>query len=338
MASTTLHPLCHTASCPLLLNIHLISAGYMQGSGVATSAGMAFTTLGSDTGGSIRFPAAACGTVGLKPTWGRVSRHGVLDLGQTLDHVGPLCRCTADAAITLQVIAGQDKNDPTSLPLPPPSLFTEGSDWAMLLDLPADRKPLRIGVDASYNTEGVDPELSVAVGAAIAKLAEATGATIVPCSMPKDLMKYCEAWQTLCAPEAAHAHRAAGTWPSRRDDYGSSFRDYLEQGDALSAVEYADARILREQCVGELNTMFADNELDVFACPSSNSRALEDRRSFEREKLLDSATYGGPDNPMHFTAPWDYSGHPTLTVPCVSHFTSFMALPCMHLRAPRNPN
>ena len=237
--------------------------GCMQGSGVATSAGMAFTTLGSDTGGSIRFPAAACGTVGLKPTWGRVSRHGVLDLGQTLDHVGPLCRCTADAAITLQVIAGQDKNDPTSLPLPPPSLFTEGSDWAMLLDLPADRKPLRIGVDASYNTEGVDPELSVAVGAAIAKLAKATGATIVPCSMPKDLMKYCEAWQTLCAPEAAHAHRAAGTWPSRKDDYGSSFRDYLERGDSLSAVEYADARILREQCVGELNTMFAGHTISV---------------------------------------------------------------------------
>jgi amidase len=74
-----------------------------SGSGVAIQAGFCFSTLGSDTGGSIRFPAAANATVGIKPTRGRVSRHGVLDLAQTLDHVGPLCRCTADAAITLQM-------------------------------------------------------------------------------------------------------------------------------------------------------------------------------------------------------------------------------------------
>ena len=77
-------------------------------------------------------------------------------------------------------------------------------------------------------------------------------------------------------------------------------------------------RILREQCVGELNAMFADNNLDCLACPSANSRALEDLRSYERGMLLDAATNRGPPNPMHFTVPWDYSGHPTLTIPCVS--------------------
>jgi amidase len=212
-----------------------------SGSGSATAAGMAYTTLGSDTGGSIRFPAAACGTVGLKPTWGRVSRAGVLDLAQTLDHVGPLCRCVADAAITLQVIAGPDPDDPTSLPGPPPALFTEGPEWSMLLDLPAGRE-LRIGVDQSYNSEGVDPELSASIAEAIEMLAQTTGATVVPCAMPANLEAYVGQWSTLCFPEAAHAHRAAGTWPDKADEYGTNFRDILKVGDSLTAVEYANAR------------------------------------------------------------------------------------------------
>ncbi|MCH9039440.1 MAG: amidase [Chloroflexi bacterium] len=91
-----------------------------SGSGVATAAGMAFGTLGSDTGGSIRFPASSCGTVGLKPTWGRVSRYGVLALAESLDHVGPLTRSSADAGIVLQAIAGLDPNDPTKRMTPPP--------------------------------------------------------------------------------------------------------------------------------------------------------------------------------------------------------------------------
>ena len=86
-----------------------------SGSGSATAAGLAFGTLGSDTGGSIRHPAAVCGTVGLKPTWGRVSRYGVMDLAQSLDHVGPLTRSAADAGIVLQAISGQDPNDVTPL-------------------------------------------------------------------------------------------------------------------------------------------------------------------------------------------------------------------------------
>ncbi|MDE2965934.1 MAG: amidase, partial [Chloroflexota bacterium] len=91
-----------------------------SGSGVATAAGLCYASLGSDTGGSIRGPSASCGIVGLKPTWGRVSRYGVLDLAQSLDHVGPMCRSTWDCAVTLEVIAGDDPNDPTTLPEPAP--------------------------------------------------------------------------------------------------------------------------------------------------------------------------------------------------------------------------
>ena len=94
-----------------------------SGSGVATAAGLCLGSLGSDTGGSIRFPSAGCGVVGIKPTWGRVSRYGVLALAESMDHVGPMTRSVADAGIILEVIAGFDPNDPTSLPNPVPNML-----------------------------------------------------------------------------------------------------------------------------------------------------------------------------------------------------------------------
>lgn len=98
------------------------SGASSSGSGCAAAAGLAFGTLGSDTGGSIRFPSAACGNVGLKPTWGRVSRYGVMALAESLDHIGPMTRSAADAGIVLQAIAGLDANDPTTLPNPVPDM------------------------------------------------------------------------------------------------------------------------------------------------------------------------------------------------------------------------
>jgi len=109
-----------------------------SGSGVATAAGLCFASIGTDTGGSIRFPSAACGIVGLKPTWGRVSRHGVFPLGESLDHIGPMTRTVADAALMLGVIAGRDEADETSLAAPV-------EDYAAALDRGV--KGLRIGVD-----------------------------------------------------------------------------------------------------------------------------------------------------------------------------------------------
>src|SRR5437763_1894034 len=127
-----------------------------SGSGVATAAGLCFGALGSDTGGSIRFPAAACGIVGLKTTWGRVSRYGVLALAESLDHVGPMTRSTLDAAIMLQAIAGHDPHDPTSLLEPVPDMVT---------DIAAGIQGVRIGFDEQYATQDVDPELAEAIAA-----------------------------------------------------------------------------------------------------------------------------------------------------------------------------
>ena len=140
-----------------------------SGSGVATAAGLCFASLGTDTGGSIRFPAMANGIVGLKPTYGRVSRYGVLALAESLDHVGPMTRRTADAAVVLQAIAGFDPNDQTSLREPVPNMLDE-------LERGVDG--VRIGFDRRFATDGVDADLVAASDEALALL-ERLGAQIV---------------------------------------------------------------------------------------------------------------------------------------------------------------
>jgi amidase len=125
-----------------------------SGPGVATSAALCFASIGTDTGGSIRYPSAACGIVGLKPTWGRVSRHGIFPLGESLDHIGPMTRSVTDAALVLGIIAGRDAADETSLSAPV-------EDYTAALDRGA--KGIRIGVDEKYIAAGASPEVATAV-------------------------------------------------------------------------------------------------------------------------------------------------------------------------------
>jgi len=129
-----------------------------SGSGVATAAGLCYGSIGTDTGGSIRYPSAANGVVGLKPTYGRVSRYGVFPLAESLDHVGPIVRRAGDAAVMLEAIAGFDSNDPTSLKAPVPYILDE---------LNKDVRGLRIGFDRRFATEGIHPEQSAALQSAV---------------------------------------------------------------------------------------------------------------------------------------------------------------------------
>src|SRR3954464_2219019 len=146
-----------------------IPGGSSGGSAVAVAAGMASLALGSDTGGSIRQPAALCGIVGLKPTYGRVSRYGLLAFASSLDQIGPLTRTVEDAAIALSVIAGADPADATSAPHPVPD-FVDG--------LPDDARAVRIGVPRALVDQGVDPEVSAAFRQSLEVMASA-GATLV---------------------------------------------------------------------------------------------------------------------------------------------------------------
>ena len=268
-----------------------------SGSGVATAAGLCFGSLGSDTGGSIRFPAAACGTVGLKPTWGRVSRYGVLALAESLDHVGPLTRSSADAAIALQAIAGHDPSDPTSLPAPVPDML-EGIDGGV--------KGVRIGLDEKYATDGVDPELAAAVLAGV-KVMEELGAEIVPVQMP-DVDSYLSAWPVLCSAEAVAAHKE--NYPSRREDYGLWFRGWLDMGAGVTGADYAAANNRRAELNGLIRDSFHD--IDALACPSVMGPA----RAITPEEMYGPMSGDRGTSFQRYTVPYDYNGAPTISLPC----------------------
>jgi amidase len=269
-----------------------------SGAGVATAAGLCFGALGSDTGGSIRFPAAACGIVGLKPTWGRVSRYGVLALAESLDHVGPMTRSTLDAAIMLQAIAGHDPHDPTSLLEPVPD---------MVQDIASGIQGIRVGFDEQYATRDVDPELAAAVAAGVHVL-ESLGATIVPVQLP-DLAPYLAAWPTLCTAEAVAAH--AATYPARRDEYGPWFCGWLDLGASVSGAAYAQANNRRTACNGLLRQVW--QHIDALACPSMPGPPFP----VTREGLYGPMPSEGFSMArLRFTAPYDFNGTPTLSVPC----------------------
>lgn len=267
-----------------------------SGSGVATAAGLCFAALGSDTGGSIRFPAACCGVVGLKPTWGRVSRHGVLALAESMDHVGPLARSAADAGIVLQAIAGADPDDTTTRHEAVPD---------MLSGLERGVRGVRVGYDPRQPRD-VDPEVTGAVAAGVAVLAD-LGAEIVELELP-DVDAQVMGWAALCTVEALLAH--APSYPSRRDEYGPWFRTWLDIGTAISGVDHARAHLQRLDCSARLRTALA--EVDVLVCPAMPVPAFP---------VTDAMQYGtigqwGPANLQRYTVPTNYDGSPTLTLPC----------------------
>ena len=268
-----------------------------SGSGVATAAGLCYGSLGSDTGGSIRFPAAACGTVGLKPTWGRVSRYGVLALAESLDHVGPLTRSSVDAAIMLQAISGSDPRDPTTLPAPVPDFLEQMADGV---------KGIRVGLDERFITRDVDPEVGEGVLQVI-KVLEQQGAEIIEVRLP-DLDPYVPAWGDLCSAEAVAAHSA--TYPSRREDYGPWFLGWLDMGAKVTGAEYARANNSRAACRGHLLNVLS--QIDVLVSPSMADPP---------HPVTSESQYGplGEERQprfQRFTAPFDFSGTPTLSVPC----------------------
>ena len=267
-----------------------------SGSGVATASGICFGSLGSDTGGSIRFPSAACGVVGLKPTWGRVSRYGVLALAESMDHIGPMTRSVADAGLMLHAIAGPDPNDPTSLPYSVPD---------MLAKLGQELVGIRIGFDKYYATSDIDQELAVAISNSIDMLVE-LGAELVEIELP-DIDPFVLAWPVLCTAEAVLAHQA--TYPLRRMAYGPWFRGWLDKGAGVTGVDYARANNLRAACNGHFQR--AMSKIDILVCPSMSAPP----HPVTHEALYGSMT-DRPAKFQRFTVPFNYNGMPTLSLPC----------------------
>lgn len=272
------------------------TGGSSSGSGAATAAGLCFGAIGTDTGGSIRMPAGWCGVVGLKPTYGRVSRAGVFPLGASLDHIGPITRRVADAAAMLDVMAGFDPGDPTTLREPPPRCADA---------IGGDVRGVRVGWDAGFASSGAQPELVTMVQRAVQALAT-FGAEVVEVQLAP-VEPILPAWPVLCAAEAAVAH--AKTFPSRAADYGPTFRSFLEYAGTLRAQDYAAAHEARINWAGELRGVF--EQVDVLACPSTFMAAPP-------ADLIDPFAPFTPDIApfMRFTAPFNFSGSPTLSLPC----------------------
>jgi amidase len=266
-----------------------------SGSGVATAVGLCFGSLGSDTGGSIRFPSTMNGVTGLKPTWGRVSRAGVFALAESMDHIGPMARSTADAAAILGAIAGADPDDPTASCAPVP-------DYVGIIDQGV--REVRVGIDRALITAGADADMTRATEEAARVLAE-VGSNILEVSFPSADAVVGD-WMPLCAVEAAVAHEA--TYPSRAAEYGPLLAGLLETGRSLDGRAVAKMLLRREAFRSQLNALF--NAIDLLIVPVMNVAAptLADLAAAGRAPAVVEAR-------LRFTAPFDMSGHPTLTLP-----------------------
>jgi aspartyl-tRNA(Asn)/glutamyl-tRNA(Gln) amidotransferase subunit A len=258
--------------------------GSSGGSAAVVAADEAFAALGSDTGGSIRQPAALCGRVGLKPTYGRVSRYGLVAFASSLDQIGPITKDVRDAALLMNVIAGPDKFDSTSLADQVPD-FTEALEKGV--------KGLKLGLPKEYFVEGLDPEVEKTVRAAIANL-ESLGAQVIEISLPHT--EFALSTYYIIAPAEASANlarfdgvrygfRAQGTsglldhyGKTREEGFGQEVKRRIILGTYVLSSGYYDAYYLRAQKVRTLirqDFATAFEKVDAIVCPTSPTPAFK---------------------------------------------------------------
>jgi aspartyl-tRNA(Asn)/glutamyl-tRNA(Gln) amidotransferase subunit A len=227
----------HFGDCRNAWNVEHVSGGSSSGSGVAVAARLCYGTLGSDTGGSIRHPAAFNGVVGLKPTWGRVSRFGVLPRSWSLDTVGPLARTVRDCARLMRVIAGPDSNDATCSSERVPDYEKE---------LTGNVKGLRVGVPKNYYYDDSSADVRRRMQASLEAL-ESLGARLVEIKVP-DPQRLLDLSNVISQPEVAAVH---GKWLRERPQDYSIWRAAIEPGLVVSAASYLEAQMARPRLVRE---------------------------------------------------------------------------------------
>lgn len=298
-------------------NTDCVPGGSSGGSAAAVAAGTAIWALGSDTGGSIRQPASFCGVVGLKPTYGRVSRYGLVAYASSLDQVGPITRDVTDCANILNIIAGRDEMDSTSLDAPVPD-FTKA--------LVQDVKGLKIGLPKEYFVKGMDPEVEAAVKNGV-KALEALGAEVVEISLPNT--DYAISTYYLIAPAEAATNLArydGVSYGERCEDaadlvemmtktrtqyLGEEVKRRIMIGNYALSAGYYDAYYLKALKVRRLVKEDYDKafeQVDVIICPAAPSVAYK-----IGEKI---------DNPLEMylqdacTVPLNLAGLPGISIPC----------------------
>jgi len=272
------------------VDVNRSPGGSSGGSAVSVATGMAFASIGTDTGGSIRIPAAACGVVGLKPGLGEISTAGVVPLSRTMDHVGPLCRSVADAAILYDVLRGQAPAD---------------------LPQPRDVRDMRLGIPRDYFLSLLDPQVASSFDSACDRLRQA-GAVLEDVHIPH-ANEIAPIYLHIVLPEAATYH--AKTLDSRADDYTPNVRLRLEMGRYILAQDYARALLGREVLRGEVDAALAGRDallLPALAIPAPRIGVATVKVSGSDEPVRNIT--------LRLTQLFNVTGHPALTAPCGKTF------------------
>ena len=279
-------------------NLDHIPSGSSGGSGAAIAAGLCFAATGSDTGGSIRAPAAANGIAGIKPTYGRVSKSGVAVLSWSLDHAGPMARTVRDLAILLGIMAGQDPLDPHTKDVPVP-------DYTAALT--GDIRGIRLGIPTNYFSEDVGPVVAEAVAAAIKKM-ESLGATIVPVTI-SDLEGVLDCMLAIAMSEASTYHQAS--LRATPELFGDETRLLLEAGELMLATIYINAQRARVAVKAAFKQALRD--VDALVTPTQPTTALKIGQTTSRIGLREESVFAVS---ARFCAPFNVSGLPAASVPC----------------------
>ncbi|MSO91849.1 MAG: amidase [Rhodospirillales bacterium] len=277
-----------------------LPGGSSSGSAVSVAARLTYGSLGSDTGGSIRFPASCCGIVGIKPTYSRVSRFGAMPLSFSCDTVGPLTRTVADAALILQVLAGRDANDPTSSARSVPN-YSAGIGKSI--------RGLKIGVPETYFYEGIDAAVEKPVRESLDVLRR-LGAKLLPVAMPAAIGATNTLTSMIIVAEAAAIH---SRWlRDRPDDYGTQTRGRMLMGLFCPATRYLEALNLRGRLLaGFVESVF--RKCDVLHTPVL---PVEVPTLAETDLKANPGFLKYVGRMGHCTRPVNYLGLPAITVPC----------------------
>lgn len=303
LGKTNLHEFAYGVSCvnPHYGPVHnpwdeeRISGGSSGGSAAALAAGIGYGSMGTDTGGSIRIPSALCSTVGLKPTYGRVSRYGATPLAWSLDHVGPMTRSVVDTAILFEIIAGHDVNDPSSV--------RRGVDRVSdrLDELPSS---LAMGIDTTFFFDRIDTDVQEVVEQAIRDF-EDLGLERVDVQLPEvEHLGVCR--NVIAFSEATSYHEK--NLRERPDDYGPSVRELLRLGLCIRATEYLAAQRARREIIQRFKNAF--RSFDILICPTAAAPApkIDDDELSNGEELRSGL--------LRLCGPFNALGFPALSLPC----------------------
>jgi aspartyl-tRNA(Asn)/glutamyl-tRNA(Gln) amidotransferase subunit A len=279
-------------------NLNHIPSGSSGGSGAAIAAGICFAATGSDTGGSIRAPAAANGIAGIKPTYGRVSKAGVAVLSWSLDHAGPMARTVRDLAILLGVMAGPDSLDPHTKDVAVPNYIAA---------LTGDIRGIRLGIPSNYFFDDVEPTVEHAVRGAIADLG-ALGAKIVPVFIP-DLDGVLDCMLAVAMSEASTYHQQ--TMRTGPELFSDETRLLLEAGELMLATTYINAQRMRRAVKNAFRQAMRD--VDVLVTPTQPTTALKIGQRTSRIGSREESVFAVS---ARLCAPFNLSGLPAISVPC----------------------